>query len=176
MNGILNYLLVALLIWVIIFFFLEITIIMERKNKFQHAYNDINKEFFNKIDLVLKGIEIIKKYASLDAMSLEKSLNYLDEKHNPDYVFKMKDLEKLKVIISKIDLLTVAFEELNNDKEFVELKNELLSYKDNVDEDINNYNTLIDSYNVKRKMFPTAIVAFCLNLRKCDNYLYKENN
>lgn len=149
---------------------------MGRKNKYQQAYNDINKEFLNKIDLVLKAIKIIKKYAALDAMSLEKSLNYVNEKYDADYVFKMKDLEKFKTIISKIDLLTVAFEELNNDKEFVELKNELLSYKDNVDEDINTYNMLIDSYNVKREMFPTAIVAFCLNLRKCDNYLYKENN
>lgn len=176
MEVILNYLLISLLIWIIVFFFVEVVIITQKKNNYQQFYNYLKDNFIKNIDLVVSAIEIIKKYASLDAQSLEKTLNY-DESHfrDEDYELKINDVERLLTIISKIDLLSVAFENLNEDKEFIKIKKDLLNYKESVKDDIKNYNILVKSYNLKREMFPTIIVAFCLSLKEC-NFLELEEN
>ena len=170
MRGFFYYLMIALIVWLLLFILVELKIIYNKKKKVKDSYNNLLMTYDKYIKMMNDAIKYIKSYSVWDAKSLEKDLNSL---LNGDDVFSDSSLNKVRIIIKKIELFDEVFEELKNNKKYEKIKKELKKFDTRINGLVKEYNLNIERYNKKNSSFPTSFVSLIFKIESFNMIILK---
>ncbi len=152
-------LLIFLIIWLIVFVIIELIIIRVREKKIYEEYDYLDTQFEESKACILESIGIIDRYNEAEADSLSKS--YRDIKKS---VISNKSLSELIMMIDRISLSRKDSSSLSRNKDYKEIRDLLISYKDRINNSLDRYNVYVTNFNNKVFSLPTYAVSFFLRI------------
>mgnify|MGYP002856991039 CR=1 FL=1 len=152
-------LLIFLIIWLVVFVIIEIIIIRVREKKIYKEYEYLDTQFEESKACILESIGIIDRYNEAEADSLSKS--YRDIKRS---VISNKSLSDLLMMIDRISLSRKDSTSLSRNKEYKEMRDLLINYKDRINNSLDRYNVYVTNFNNKVFSLPTYLVSFFLRI------------
>lgn len=170
MKNSLSILLIVLLIWLILFIILELTIVNKRKRNLINQFNELDKIFITRLNVIYKMIDIIKEFNKIDFESLSSNLyDYIKEYNEYTLNKKITINSQLSSEIKKILLASTAYPELLNNPKYVKYERHLKRYNKVINKFSLKYNKALISYLDRFKIFPSKIIC---KIGKYEEYKY----
>lgn len=139
------------------------------KNQVKNAWAQIDVQLKRRHDLIPNLIETVKGYASHEANTLENVIKARQTAINIDNV-KDKAVAENALSGALKSLFAVAenYPDLKANQNFLKLQEELTSTENKIGFARQFYNDAVLSYNNKKEMFPTNIIATIFNFEHRD--------
>lgn len=174
MKDILSILFIILIIWLILFIILELSIVNIRKRTTINLFNELDKIFINRLNVIYKMIDNIKEYNKIDFENLSSNLyDYIKEYSEYDLNKKIWINEQLSSDIKKILLASTAYPELLNNPKYAKYEKQLKRYNKVIKKFSLRYNKALISYLDRFKIFPSSLIC---KLGKYEEYKYIDLN
>lgn len=126
-------------------------------------FSNIVTEYQRRTDLFYNLVESVKSFKKHERTTLKevveaRSLSFGNSKKED-----MKNLKKLDGIFSRLLAVFEQYPNLKSDEQHNKLMDELRVTEDRINVSRTDYNSVVNSYNVKVKRFPSNIVAGMFN-------------
>jgi len=145
------------------------------KNKIKANWAQVDVVLKRRMDLIPNIVESVKGYAKHESGTLEATMaarNRCMSATDPDS--QMKAAGELTQALGRIMMLTEAYPDLKADTSFLELQKELKETEDKIQYARQFYNDAVYSYQNKKEMFPSSIIANMFNFEEFQMYQIEE--
>ncbi len=158
MNGILKTLIIVLILWLIIYIFLEIKIIYDKKKKVDNLFSNLDDFFIKRFGILTKMIDIVKAYDKNQFDNFGSMLyDYINNYNSYDKNKRLLINEKIDVELRKLLLMSKVYPEIMNVSRYVKLEKQLIRYSKIINKVQIKYNRSLDIYYRRKKIFPSSI-------------------
>ncbi len=149
--------------------------LIKLQNGVESAWAQINVQLERRTDLIYNLVETVKGYAKHEKTTLKEVTEARSHLQNAETV---KENEKADNILtdSLKSLFAVAenYPELKADTNFLDLQEQLKETEDKIAQYREYYNEIVLTYNNKREVFPSNIMANLFNFEEAE-YFQHEN-
>lgn len=160
MDSFLKILLIVLIIWLVLYIFLEIKIILNKKNEVNKLFLNLNELFIKRFNLLTKMVDIIKGYDKNQFDSFGSKLyDYINNYDEYDINRKLKINESIDSELNKILLVSKVYPEINLVNKYVKLEKQLIRYNKIINKLQNKYNKAVKEYYNRMKIFPSNLIC-----------------
>lgn len=160
MDSFLKILLIVLIIWLVLYIFLEIKIILNKKNEVNKLFLNLNELFIKRFNLLTKMVDIIKGYDKNQFDSFGSKLyDYINNYDEYDINRKLKINESIDSELNKILLVSKVYPEINLVNKYVKLEKQLIRYNKIINKLQNKFNKAVKEYYNRKKIFPSNLIC-----------------
>lgn len=171
MGNELSVFLIILIIWLIIYILLEFNIINKKRIQVKKVFLEIDEIFEKRIILLSKLVDIVKGYDKNQFVEFGSRLydysNSYDE-YNCNKKIELNEL--IESDIRKLLLVSKVYPELNELDKFVKLEKQLIRYSKVIGKLKNKYNKVLDTYNNRKKIFPSGLLCLIFHFYDYDYF------
>ncbi|MGN1371703.1 MAG: LemA family protein [Candidatus Coprovivens sp.] len=172
MENFLHLLLFVLVIWLIVYIFLEYSIINNKRKKVKKVFLEMDTLFIKRLNLLSKMIDIIKIYDKNQFNELSSNLyDYINNYDDYDYNKRLLINEELVIEIRKVLLVRKVYYELNNNIKYVKLEKQLVRVNTVINKKQDKYNKYLKEYINRMMIFPSGLICII-----CRFYSYNYFN
>jgi LemA protein len=189
LRGILRFMMVALIILVVLvvaaalvaFFVIgEYNGLVTLRNRYQNAYAQIDVQLKRRHDLIPNLVETAKGYMAHEKGTLEAVIQARNQAvsagqkaaANPGDPTAMKALSSaesgLTGVLGRLFALSESYPDLKANQTMAQLMEELTSTENKVGFARQAYNDAVMSYNTKREIFPTNLIAGVFQFQRAE--------
>lgn len=170
MKDTLSLLFIVLIIWLILYFILEFSIVNKKIKKLNKLFQEMNNLFIKRLNVLYKMLDIIKEYDRVEFDVLSSKLyDYINEYDEYNLEKKININEDLYLDLKKIFLVTKVYPELLNNVKYVKLEKQLKRYNKVISKLCKKYNNALLYYLDRKKTFPSSLI--CKIIQK-EEYRY----
>lgn len=157
---------IIILILLLLLFFLIYNSFIKLNSKTEEAFATMDVYLKKRWDLIPNLVSTVKGYAkhekdTLESIILLRNTTY-DHLSNENKMITNKNISNA---IEKVMILTENYPELKASDNFKKLSTELAKIEDEIAASRKYYNATVRMYNNKVEMFPTNMIAKCLNFK-----------
>lgn len=147
-------------------------------NKFVTMRNNVDEGFSTmdvylkkRFDLIPNIVETVKGYAKHEAETLEKTIAARNIAHASGDITKQLEAEgAISGALKSLFAVTESYPDLKANVNFLELQSKLSSIEEEIANARKYYNGVVKSYNIKREVFPSSIIASTFKFEKRPLY------
>ena len=158
------YVILAILVLLALYFISTYNGLIRLRNRMKDQWAQIEVQLKRRADLIPNLVETVKGYVKHEKSTLEdvvKARNTYVTAQTPEE--EMKAAGEVTKALNKLLALTENYPELKANENFMNLQNELKESEDKISITRQFYNDTVLSYNNKREVFPSSIVAGMFN-------------
>lgn len=161
---------IILIVWLIIYLILEFNIINKKRIDVKKSFFEIDEMFEKRINVLSKLVDIVKGYDKNQFDEFGSKLYDYSNSYNDYDVNKKIEINQLiESDIKKLLLVSKVYPELNELSKFVKLEKQLIRYAKVIKKMKIKYNKVLDTYNNRKKIFPSGLLCSICNFY---NYNY----
>ena len=151
---------IVLIVLVVLYFISAYNSFVKLRNNVKEGWSQIDVQLKRRFDLIPNLLETVKGYMKHEKETLEAVVNarnsYASAKSNSE---AMKADSDLTNTLNKLFALAESYPDLKANQNFLSMQGELSNTEDKISQAREYYNTTVNTYNTKTKMFPSNIVA-----------------
>lgn len=137
------------------------------KNSIEEAFSTMDVYLKKRYDLIPNLVETVKGYASHEKETLEKVMQARNMAANATTMEdKVAGENMLTGTLKTLFAVAEAYPDLKANANFMELQGELRRMEDEIANSRKYYNAVVKTYNTKREVFPSVIIAGIFNFDK----------
>jgi LemA protein len=180
---------VALVIVGIIVFFIFVLVmwgikvyngLVTQRNRYENAFSQIDVQLKRRYDLIPNLVEIAKGYMSHEKETLEAVISARNAAYkasdaasskpgDPNAMKKLVSAEtQLGGALSRLMMVSEAYPDLKANQNMMSLQEELTTTENKVAYSRQGYNDSVMSFNTKREVFPSVIIANMFGFQKAE--------
>jgi LemA protein len=157
----------ALIVLVVLFFWLGYNSLVKRRNRVDNAWSQIDVQLKRRHDLIPNLVETVKGYAAHERETLEAVTNARANAINAQTPQAQAQAENaLTGALKSLFAVSEAYPDLKANQNFLNLQEELTASEDRVAYARQFYNDSVLNYNDKIQQFPTVVLAGMFNFTK----------
>ena len=154
--AIIGGILLILIIWVIASY----NGFVKLKNSIEEAFSTMDVYLKKRYDLIPNLVETVKGYASHEKDTLERVIAARNAAASATTMEgRIEGENALKGVLKSLFALAEAYPDLKANTNFLELQAELRRMEEEIANSRKYYNAVVKTYNTKREMFPSSIIA-----------------
>ena len=147
---------VLIIIWVIATY----NRFIKLKNSIEEAFSTMDVYLKKRYDLIPNLVETVKGYASHEKETLEKVMKARNIAMGAATMEdKVAGENMLSGTLKSLFAVAEAYPDLKANANFMELQGELRRMEDEIANSRKYYNAIVKTYNTKREVFPSVIIA-----------------
>ena len=178
--------LIALVVVLVIFIIGSYNGLVALRNRYKNAYSQIDVQLKRRYDLIPNLVETAKGYLQHERGTLEAVIAARNSAvtanaraaQNPGDPAAMKELSgaeaALSGVMTKLFALSEAYPDLKANTTMMTLMEELTSTENKVSFARQAYNDSVMSYNTRREVFPTNIIAGMFNFAPAELFVIEK--
>ncbi len=148
--------LVLLIIWIIASY----NGFVKLKNSIEEAFSTMDVYLKKRYDLIPNLVETVKGYASHEKDTLERVIAARNAAASATTMEgRIEGENALQGVLKNLFALAEAYPDLKANTNFLELQGELRRMEEEIANARKYYNAVVKTYNTKREMFPSSIIA-----------------
>ncbi|HEX9505038.1 MAG TPA: LemA family protein [Acidimicrobiia bacterium] len=160
---------VAVVVLVVLFFWLGFNGLVKGRNRVDNAWSQIDVQLKRRHDLIPNLVETVKGYAAHESGTLEAVTNARANAINAQGPEQQAQAENaLSGALKSLFAVSEAYPDLKANQNFLALQEELTSTEDRIAYARQFYNDSVLTYNTKIQKFPTVLLAGMFNFAKRD--------
>ncbi|MFW6389610.1 MAG: LemA family protein [Halanaerobiales bacterium] len=149
--------------------------IIRLDNRIENAWSQIDVQLKRRHDLIPNLVETVKGYMKHEKETLESVIKARSQAVDASNIQELAQAEgELNNALSKLLAVVEDYPELKANKNFLELKEELISTENRVAYARQSYNDSVLYYNNRIEVFPSNIIAGLFGFRE-RNYFETDN-
>ncbi len=154
--AIIGGILLILIIWVIASY----NGFVKLKNSIEEAFSTMDVYLKKRYDLIPNLVETVKGYASHEKDTLERVIAARNAAASATTMEgRIEGENALQGVLKSLFALAEAYPDLKANTNFLELQGELRRMEEEIANSRKYYNAVVKTYNTKREMFPSSIIA-----------------
>lgn len=154
--GIIGGILLILIIWIIASY----NGFVKLKNSIEEAFSTMDVYLKKRYDLIPNLVETVKGYASHEKETLENVIAARNAAASATTMEgRVEGENALQGVLKNLFALAEAYPDLKANTNFLELQGELRRMEEEIANSRKYYNAVVKTYNTKREMFPSSIIA-----------------
>jgi len=154
--GIIGGILLILIIWIIASY----NGFVKLKNSIEEAFSTMDVYLKKRYDLIPNLVETVKGYASHEKETLENVIAARNAAASATTMEgRIEGENALQGVLKNLFALAEAYPDLKANTNFLELQGELRRMEEEIANSRKYYNAVVKTYNTKREMFPSSIIA-----------------
>ena len=161
----------AAVVLIVFFFIATYNGFIKLRNKCEESFATMDAYLKKRWDLIPNLVETVKGYASHEKETLEAVIQARNMAMGSQ---NMSDLQKgenaLAAGLKSIFALSEAYPDLKANQGFVNLQNQLQTLENDILQSRKYYNAVVKSFNTKRELFPSSLIAGMMNLKKKEYF------
>lgn len=166
----LSILFIILILWLILYFILEFSIVNKKIKIVKQLFQELDLIFIKRLNVLYKILDIIKEYDKIEFDVLSSNLyDYINEYNEYNLEKKVSVNEGLNLELKKIFLTSKVYPELLGNSRYVKLEKQLKRYNKVISKLCKKYNNALLIYMDRKKIFPSNLI--CSILEK-DEYKF----
>lgn len=166
-GGIVLVLIIAIIAWAIGVY----NTLIRMRNNVDEAYSTMDIYMKKRYDLIPNYVETVKGYAKHEKETLTKVIEARSACVNAGTMEeKMAAEGELQKVLRQLAVVVEQYPELKADAQFIQLQNTLKELEVEIASSRKYYNGTVKTYNVKREVFPSSIIANMKGFEKRDLY------
>ncbi|MFW6014866.1 MAG: LemA family protein [bacterium] len=167
--------LLIILAFVIVYAVVVYNKIIRLDNRIENAWSQIDVQLKRRHDLIPNLVETVKGYMKHEKETLESVIKARSQAVDASNIQELAQAEgELNNALSKLLAVVEDYPELKANKNFLELKEELISTENRVAYARQSYNDSVLYYNNRIEVFPSNIIAGLFGFRE-RNYFETDN-
>lgn len=157
---------VVIIALIALFFIMTYNSLVKYRNWIQEALKEIDIQLNRRYELIPNLVETVKAYMDHEHETLVKVIEARSKINvgTPDERVKADNM--LESTLRSLYNVTESYPDLLADKQFQDLRDELISTENKVTSVRTRYNRTVAEYNIKRESFPTVLFASMLGFHK----------
>lgn len=145
--------------------------IIRLDNRIENAWSQIDVQLKRRHDLIPNLVETVKGYMKHEKETLESVIKARSQAVDASNIQELAQAEgELNNALSKLLAVVEDYPELKANKNFLELKEELISTENRVAYARQSYNDSVLYYNNRIEVFPSNIIAGLFGFRERDYF------
>ena len=154
--AIIGGILLILIIWIIASY----NGFVKLKNSIEEAFSTMDVYLKKRYDLIPNLVETVKGYASHEKDTLERVITARNAAASATTMEgRIEGENALQGVLKSLFALAEAYPDLKANTNFLELQGELRRMEEEIANSRKYYNAVVKTYNTKREMFPSSIIA-----------------
>lgn len=154
--AIIGGILLILIIWIIASY----NGFVKLKNSIEEAFSTMDVYLKKRYDLIPNLVETVKGYASHEKDTLERVIAARNAAASATTMEgRIEGENALQGVLKSLFALAEAYPDLKANTNFLELQGELRRMEEEIANSRKYYNAVVKTYNTKREMFPSSIIA-----------------
>jgi LemA protein len=154
--AIIGGILLIIIIWVIASY----NGFVKLKNSIEEAFSTMDVYLKKRYDLIPNLVETVKGYASHEKETLERVISARNAAASATTMEgRIEGENALQGVLKNLFALAEAYPDLKANTNFLELQGELRRMEEEIANSRKYYNAVVKTYNTKREMFPSSIIA-----------------
>lgn len=154
--AIIGGILLILIIWIIASY----NGFVKLKNSIEEAFSTMDVYLKKRYDLIPNLVETVKGYASHEKDTLERVIAARNAAASATTMEgRIEGENALQGVLKSLFALAEAYPDLKANTNFLELQAELRRMEEEIANSRKYYNAVVKTYNTKREMFPSSIIA-----------------
>lgn len=137
-------------------------------------FSNIRTEYQRRIDLILNLVESVKSFKKHERETLTAVINARTKGFSGNVKTDMKKMNGLEGLFSKLLAISEAYPQLKAGEQHNKLIDELRITEDRINIARTDYNSVVRSFNVLIKTFPTNLIAGMFKFTLEDYFKGKE--
>ncbi len=130
------------------------------KNSIEEAFSTMDVYLKKRYDLIPNLVETVKGYASHEKETLERVIAARNMAASATTMEgRIEGENQLQGVLKSLFALAEAYPDLKANTNFLELQGELRRMEEEIANSRKYYNAIVKTYNTKREMFPSSIIA-----------------
>lgn len=130
------------------------------KNSIEEAFSTMDVYLKKRYDLIPNLVETVKGYASHEKDTLERVIAARNMAASATTMEgRIEGENALQGVLKSLFALAEAYPDLKANTNFLELQGELSRMEEEIANARKYYNAVVKTYNTKREMFPSSIIA-----------------
>ncbi len=130
------------------------------KNSIEEAFSTMDVYLKKRYDLIPNLVETVKGYASHEKETLERVIAARNKAASATTMEgRVEGENALQGVLKSLFALAEAYPDLKANANFMELQGELSRMEEEIASSRKYYNAVVKTYNTKREMFPSSIIA-----------------
>ena len=161
--GIIGGALLIIIIWIIASY----NGFVKLKNSIEEAFSTMDVYLKKRYDLIPNLVETVKGYAKHESETLEKVIaarNFAAGAKNVEE--KLQGENMLAGTLKSLFAVAESYPDLKANTNFMDLQGQLKSLEDEIASSRKYYNAVVKTYNTKREVFPSVIIAGLFKFEK----------
>ena len=157
----------AVLLILVIWFIASYNGFIRLKNSIEEAFSTMDVYLKKRYDLIPNLVETVKGYASHEKETLERVMSARNAAASATTVEgRVEGENMLQSTLKNLFAVAEAYPDLKANVNFLELQGELRRIEDEIANSRKYYNAIVKTYNTKREVFPSSIVAGMFHFEK----------
>ena len=157
----------AVVLILIIWFIASYNGFVRLKNSIEEAFSTMDVYLKKRYDLIPNLVETVKGYASHEKETLERVIAARNMAASATTVEgRVEGENALAGTLKSLFAIAEAYPDLKANTNFMELQGELRRIEDEIANSRKYYNAVVKTYNTKREVFPSSIVAGMFRFEK----------
>ena len=137
------------------------------KNSIEEAFSTMDVYLKKRYDLIPNLVETVKGYASHERETLERVMTARNAAASATTVEgRIEGENMLQSTLKSLFAVAEAYPDLKANVNFLELQGELRRIEDEIANSRKYYNAVVKTFNTKREVFPSSIVAGMFRFEK----------
>lgn len=137
------------------------------KNSIEEAFSTMDVYLKKRYDLIPNLVETVKGYASHEKETLERVIAARNQAASATTMEgRIEGENALQGVLKNLFALAEAYPDLKANTNFLELQSELRRMEEEIANSRKYYNAVVKTYNTKREMFPSSIIAGMFHFEK----------
>ena len=161
------YIIGAVLLILIIWVIASYNGFVKLKNSIEEAFSTMDVYLKKRYDLIPNLVETVKGYASHEKETLERVMAARNMAASATTLEgRVEGENMLAGTLKTLFAVAEAYPDLKANTSFLELQGELRRIEDEIANSRKYYNAVVKTYNTKREVFPSVIIAGIFNFEK----------
>ena len=157
----------AVVLILIIWFIASYNGFVRLKNSIEEAFSTMDVYLKKRYDLIPNLVETVKGYASHEKETLERVIAARNMAASATTLEgRVEGENALAGTLKSLFAIAEAYPDLKANTNFMELQGELRRIEDEIANSRKYYNAVVKTYNTKREVFPSSIVAGMFHFEK----------
>lgn len=175
MKDTLSILFIVLIIWFVLYFALEVSIVKKKIKEVERTFNELDTMLIKRLNVLYKMLDIIKEYNKIEFEVLSSDLyDYINDYNEYNLEKRISINENLSLNIKKILLVSKAYPELLSNVKYVKYEKQLVRYNKFINKLCKRYNNAVVAYMDRLKVFPSSLLCKLFNKREYKYFSIKD--
>ncbi|MEG3753028.1 LemA family protein [Psychromonas arctica] len=141
------------------------------RNKVEESFSTMDVYLKKRWDLIPNLVEIVKGYATHEQETLDRVIQARNMAMNSGGISELKNNENaLTSSLKSLFALSEAYPDLKANNNFITLQKQLEAVENDILQARKYFNAVVKTFNTKRELFPSSIIANMMKLKKKDYF------
>ncbi len=160
MEDVLFLLLFVLIVWLVIYLFLEFNIVNKKRKNVKRLFLEMDNLFMKRFHLLNKMVDVVKAYDKNQFDEFGSRLyDYINSYDDYEYNKRLEVNEYINNEIKKILLVRKVYPELNENVKYIKLEKQLIRLNKVLNKYQLKYNKALRDYISRKKIFPSELIC-----------------